>query len=794
MTRQLEIVDFATVGRGDLALVGGKGANLGEMTQAGLPVPPGFIVTAPAYARFMRETGLDHTVAKLLHGLDPEDSKRLQAIAKDIQKLIIGAKLSKEFIGAVREAYRQLVEKNHGNLAVAVRSSATAEDLPEASFAGQQETYLNVVGPEAVIRAMQHAWASLYGARAIYYRIINHYDHSQVLMAVPIQTMIDSTRSGVMFTANPKTGNRDEIIIEAGYGLGEAIVSGAVTPDRYVVSKTDRKLLDVEVHAQPWQIIRVSSNKTSGTRHQTIPKTEQRKQKLTNDEILALAELGRTVEHHYTFPQDLEWGIDRAGKIWLLQTRPVTTLSERSENSPSRRGRAEAEKQKTEDSQDTRYQIPDTILVRGLGTSLGMGAGPVRIIHKPSQIDQVKEGEVLVTEMTNPSFVPAMRRAAAIVTDVGGMTSHAAIVSRELGVPCVVGTGTATHVLKNGVVVTVDGQSGLVYKGKVQGPTSLAPTPEPLHSAPITATKVYVNLAEPERAAELAQLPVDGVGLLRAEFMIAGIGTHPRYLVKEHKEQLLVHKLADGLRTIAAAFAPRPVIYRATDFKTNEYRSLVGGEKVEPKEENPMLGYRGAMRYLREPDLFGLELQALKTVRESYDLKNVWLMIPFVRTVEELAAVRQLVEEAGLLADHDFKLWMMVEVPSNVLMLDAFLDVGIDGVSIGSNDLTQLLLGVDRDNAKLAATFDERHPAVIGAMTHVIQVCRRRHVSVSICGQAPSVYPEVTEALVRAGVTSVSVNPDAAISVRKLVASIERRILLDALTRTAHGEAHPFWR
>lgn len=776
--RAAEIVEFSRVGRGDIALVGGKGANLGEMVQAGLPVPPGFVVTAAAYERFIRVTKLKPKIMKLLHKLDPEKSKELHAKALAIQQLILNAKMPADLVKAIDIGYQKLSAK--GDVAVAVRSSATAEDLPDASFAGQQDTYLNIIGSDAVCRSVQHAWASLWGARAIYYRSVQGYDHFKVQIAVPVQVMVNSVKAGVMFTVNPKTSDDKALIIEGAYGLGEAVVSGSVTPDHYVVQKSPLKILERTIERQTWQIVRIGKGARSGTRHQTIPARDQKRQKLTDEEILGFAKLGLQVEAHYNFPQDIEWGVDEAGKLWLLQTRPITTLVDKETAAAAEPTAA-----------DAKAMAAATVLVKGLGATVGAASGPVRIIHKPSQIDLVKEGEVLVTEMTNPSFVPAMRRAAAIVTDTGGMTSHAAIVSRELGIPCVVGTGTATHALKSGVIVTVDGRSGVIYKGKVLTENSAPTTPVAATGdqmgVPVTATKIYMNLAEPERAKELAALPVDGVGLLRAEFMIAGIGTHPRYLLSEKKEHIFINKLAEGIRTIASAFSPRPVVYRATDFKTNEYRALVGGAKVEPKEENPMIGYRGAMRYIREPDLFALELQVLKQVRESYDLKNVHLMIPFVRTVDELKEVRAMVEKSGLLRDHDFKLWMMVEVPSNIIQLEEFLDVGVDGVSIGSNDLTQLILGIDRDNAKLAETFDERHPAVMAAMEHVVAVCRRRHVTVSICGQAPSVYPEVTEALVRAGTTSLSINPDMAISTRRLVASIERRIVLDGLARGVHG-------
>jgi pyruvate,water dikinase len=408
----------------------------------------------------------------------------------------------------------------------------------------------------------------------------------------------------------------------------------------------------------------------------------------------------------------------------------------------------------------------------------------VKIIHKPSEIDKVLEGDVLVTEMTSPDYVPAMRRASAIVTDTGGRTSHAAIVSRELGIPCVVGTGTATSTLKTGQVVSVDGRSGKIYKGKVGSseveavPSAKLTASQALMTVPVTATKVYLNLAEPEKAEEYAGLPVDGVGLLRAEFIIAGIGEHPRAMIEAGRGKEYVQKLAQGIATITQAFHPRPVVYRFTDFKTNEYKSLKGGEKFEQPENNPMIGYRGASRYIAEPDEFALEIEAIKQVRDGMDLKNLHVMIPFVRTVEEFLRVRDLMHENNLRQGPDFKLWIMVEVPSTVLELEEYIKEGIDGVSIGSNDLTQLTLGIDRDSAKLAAEFDERYPAVLNSILHVVRTCRKHHVTCSICGQAPSVYPEITEAMVKAGTTSVSVAPDVAVSTRKLIASVEKKILL----------------
>ena len=758
------ILWFSEVRKEDIPRVGGKGANLGELTAAGIPVPNGFCVTAQAYYYFLKQTKIGPELGKLLKGLDPEDNKKLNAVARKIKETIVKSKMPDDLAKEIKEAYVKL-----GGLSVAVRSSATAEDLPEASFAGQQATYLNINGPANVVKAVQKCYASLFEARAIYYRIINKYDHMKVGLSVPVQNLIESERAGILFTVDPVNQNHDQLVIEAGFGYGEAVVLGAITPDRYAVDKKTMQIVSREVNAQTWKIIK---NGDGGDKHVAVPETKQKMQKLTDGEILELAKIGLKIEEHYKKPQDTEWAIEK-GKVYFVQSRPITTLDKNTADSkidqPGGIDESKAE-----------------VLLKGAAASLGTAFGPVKIIHKPTEIDKVRQGDILVTEMTTPDFVPAMKKAAGIVTDVGGRTCHAAIVSREMGIPCVVGTGTATHALKTGQVITVDGSKGLVYKGKLalkSEPVQAAGRPQVGGSAtveeiPITGTKVYVNLGEPSLAEEIAKQPVDGVGLLRAEFMIAEIGEHPKAMVADGRSKEYVSKLVEGIRTIASAFAPRPVVYRATDFKTNEYRGLKGGEKYEPAEDNPMIGYRGASRYIAEPEMFALEMEAIKTVRESHDLKNVWVMIPFVRTVEEMRACMKLVEKNGLHQSSDFKIWMMCEIPSNVIMLEKFLDLGIDGISIGSNDLTQLTLGVDRDNQTLAALFDERDPAVVTSIQYVIKTCRKRSVTCSICGQAPSTYPEITEMMVRSGTTSVSVTPDVILQTKKLIASVERRLLL----------------
>ena len=768
------VVWFRDVDKDDIALVGGKGANLGELTRAGLPVPPGFIVTSEAYFDFIEGADLDIQIEKLLKGLDVNDSKKLNAAAVAMQKAILSKPMPQSIAKEISSAYQHLYTKGSSNFYVAVRSSATAEDLPEASFAGVQKTFLNISGTENVLKAVRMSWASLFEARAIYYRKINNFDDLKVGLAVPVQKMVQSEKSGIMFTVEPVTNDKEKIVIEAGWGLGEAIVSGSVTPDRYVVNKKDLQILIKEINQQDWKITKVGE----ADKHVTVPQNEQKVQKLSDEEIKKLAEFGVEIDEHYQFPQDVEWAIE-GSNIYFVQSRPVTTLAKQEK---SQNANLKSQNEKPGTSNEIQDTSKAEVIVKGIAASIGIASGPVRIIHSPDEIDQIAQGDVLVTEKTNPDFVPAMKRSGAIVTDTGGQTSHAAIVSRELGIPCVVGTGTGTHVLKTGMVISVDGAKGLVYKGKVtreEAPPKSSDMGGYAEEIPITATKVYVNLGEPSVAEKTAKLPCDGVGLMRAEFMIAEIGEHPRALVKAGKQDVYVEKLVEGLTMTCGAFSPRPVVYRATDFKTNEYRNLKGGEKFEPQENNPMIGYRGAYRYVKEPDLFKLELEAIKKVRQT--MENLWLMIPFVRTIDEFKKVQELIAESGLERGPDFKLWMMVEVPSNVILIDQFLSLGVDGVSIGSNDLTQLTLGIDRDNEHMADEFDERDESVKASITHVIKHCRKKHVSCSICGQAATTYPEIAELMVREGATSVSVSPDSVVKTRKLVASVEKKIMLSKI-------------
>ncbi len=740
---------FAEVAKEDVGSVGGKGASLGEMTRAQIPVPPGFVVTAEVYASFLRVNEITNQVQELLTWLDPNNSAMLNDRSEKIKRLVLAAPIPAEVATEIRHAYHKL-----GAGLVAVRSSATAEDLPEASFAGQQSTYLNVIGDDEVLSAVRECWASLFEARAIFYRAEQGFNHADVTMAVVIQRMVQSERSGVMFTVEPVSNDASKLTIEAVYGLGEAVVSGAVTPDFYLVEKSGQTVVEKRIARQDWKLVRNPDRRDriqDANRRMDIPHEDQGAQKLSDKQIVDLTRLGLHIERHYGVPQDIEWAYEDGG-FYIVQSRPITTLN---------KARGEIRK------------IDARVLLKGSAASPGIQAGQVSVVRDLKELDKVKRGDILVTEMTTPDFVPAMKRAAAIVTDKGGRTCHAAIVSRELGIPCVVGAETATATLKPEVWVTVDGSAGIVYEGKVE----IASEATSVSDGPVirTATRVYVNLADPERAESVSKRHVDGVGLLRAEFIIANaIKEHPRYMMDHGRGQEWSDKLSRGIEAFASVFHPRPVVYRTTDFKTNEYRNLRGGERYEAHEENPMIGYRGAARYLREPDLFKLEAEAIRRVWERYP--SLCVMIPFIRSPKELAQVKALLESHGLSRDRGMKLWMMCEVPTNVILLDQFLDVGIDGVSIGSNDLTQLTLGIDRDNERFANAFDERDAAVMWCLEKVVKTCVARGVTSSICGQAPSDYPELTAKLVEWGITSVSISPDMIDKTRESIAGLEQRL------------------
>ncbi|HLY47685.1 MAG TPA: phosphoenolpyruvate synthase [Solirubrobacteraceae bacterium] len=754
---------FTALSVADVAYAGGKGANLGQLTRAGLPVPPGFVVGAPAYAAFLNQTGLRARLAQLLDSLDVEDTGALQAAAEAAREAVGGTEMPAWLRSAIGDAYEALVGKT-ADAPVAVRSSATAEDTASASFAGMNETFLNTRGRDHVIDAVKRCWQSLFGARTIYYRGQRGFSQSGMEIAVVVQRQINSTRAGVMFTIDPATGERDHLVIEGSFGLGEAVVSGQVSPDRYVVDKGHMAIITRSV--RPKELV-IEAAPEGGTTRRELGRDEALTPVLSDEEVLRVAELGIAIEREYNAPQDTEWAFDPEDRIWMLQSRPITSTGHAEESVVSA-APAEA----------------GAVLVRGLGAAPGQASGAVRLLTSLEDAGKLAAGDVLVTHMTSPDWVPLMRRAGAIVTDSGGMTCHAAIVSRELGIPCVVGTGNATKSLREGELVTVDATHGVVTEGASLSARTAPSAPDgrvALASPIVTGTRLLLNLSEPSQVERAAALEVDGVGLLRAELMLleALDGTHPRKLLAEGRADEFVEHMADALTTFAAGFAPRPITYRTTDFRTNEFRGLQGGEEFEPEEANPMIGFRGALRYTEQPDVFELELEAIGRVWEAGHT-NFHVMLPFVRTARELERCRDLIAEAGLIGLPGFELWVMAEVPSVLFNLERYARLGIAGISIGSNDLTQLLLGADRDSEALAATFDERDPAVTDYLKQLIPRARAAGLQTSICGQAPSVHPEYAELLVRAGIDAISVSIDAVDRTRRLIAAAEQRLLLDA--------------
>ncbi|MEK7598063.1 MAG: phosphoenolpyruvate synthase [Patescibacteria group bacterium] len=771
MSKKKAIVWFEEVGKSDVGLVGGKGANLGEMVNASLPIPYGFIITAQAYFDFIEKAGIQNKIMSLLSKLNYENSHELEQASKHIGKIIIASELPKSLVKEIVNFYDNLeikenkYFKNSGSVLktgiskikslyqaplVAVRSSATAEDLPTASFAGQQDTYLNVKGEAYLLKKVKECYASLFTQRAIYYRHEQKFDHSKVGLAVVVQRMIESEKSGVAFSIDPVTNDKNRIVIEAIFGLGEYIVQGRVTPDHYEVDKRSLVITKKEIKKQAIKFVKsniankeVKLGKSGST------------QKLTEEEIIRIALLVRDIENHYYFPQDIEWAI-KNNRVYIIQARPITTTHTKT------------------DSDVQTQNFASLPILSGSPASPGIGVGVVKIIMSPREIGKIKPGDVLVAPQTNPDYVPAMKKAAAIVTEKGGRTSHAAIVSRELGIPAVVGAEGATKILKEGTVITVNGLSGEIFKGKTVQKSAIR-NPQSVIKKLHTATKIYTNLAQPDEVSRVAKMHVDGIGLLRAEFVIAEIGVHPKQFIKEGKQEIFISRLSRELMKFVAPFSPRPVIYRATDFKTNEYRNLKGGKEFEPHEENPMLGFRGAYRYIANPDVFEMELRAIKKIWQK-GYRNLHLMIPFVRVPWELIKIKTIIEKSGLFNYPEFKLWIMVEVPSCALNLEEFIKIGIDGVSIGTNDLTMMLLGVDRDNEEVAPIYDERTPVVLNVLEYIIKTCQKHGITSSICGQAPSDYPEIAERLVRAGITSLSVTPDVIDRTRQVVFDVEKKI------------------
>jgi pyruvate, water dikinase len=751
------VVWLEEVGKNDLSIVGGKGASLGEMINIGVPVPGGFAVTAQAFRDFINKAGIAKDLFDALN-IDVNQESELHKAEKTAKKLIMDAKVPVEIEQAIKTRYEELCKREGKQVFVAVRSSATAEDLPDASFAGQQETFLNMRGGEDVFDAVRKCWASLYGARAIFYRVEQGFEHDKVNLSAIVQKMVDSEKSGVMFSSQPSTGE-PLVVIEGAWGLGESVVSGSVSPDNFVVDRKDLSIVSKYIASKEIMIIR--DPKTQKTVTVNVPAEKKEAIVLTDNEAVELAKYAVILEKHYGIPQDIEWGVEK-NKIYILQSRPITTI---------------ISGKKTTATPETSGKV----LLTGLGAAPGISTGIVRIISSGRELDKVKQGDIMVTKMTMPDMVPGMKRAGAIVTDEGGMACHAAIVSRELGCPAVVGTKKATSVLKDGVEITVDGGKGKVYEGRValaEKPKSSASVGAGVFvSKPITATEIKVNVSEPDRAQAAAATLADGVGLLRIEHMILGLGKNPNWYIKNGKTEEYINELVNGVKIVADAFYPRPVWVRTLDAPTDEFRAMEGGEN-EPNEHNPMLGWRGIRRDLTETDHFRLEIRAFKRLHEM-GLNNVGIMLPMVQHVSEFQKAKAIMVDEGLDLEK-IDVGIMVETPGAALTIEDFIEDGIDFVSFGTNDLTQYTLAVDRNNENVAGLYTELHPAILKLIEYVVERCTEAGVKTSICGQAGS-YPEMAKRLVEIGITSISANIDAVATVRETVARSEKILMLKAL-------------
>ncbi|ABA89674.1 phosphoenolpyruvate synthase [Syntrophotalea carbinolica DSM 2380] len=793
-TEYTHIMWFRDVGLNDLPLVGGKNASLGEMignlSNLGIKVPDGFAVTAEAYRFFLRETGLDKEIEELLKDLDADDIESLTSVGHKVRRAIRHAELPDGLEQAIRTAYAQMEQQYGTDCDVAVRSSATAEDLPDASFAGQQETYLNICGAEELLDACRNCIASLFTNRAISYREHHGFDHLSVALSVGVQKMVrsDLASAGVMFTISTETGFRDVVLINGAWGLGENVVRGAVNPDEFFVFKPTlkqdyRPILSKHIGSKQKKIIYSVNNGPQATREIAVPKEDQKRLCLEDDEVLSLARMACTIEDHYGRPMDIEWAKDgKTGELFIVQARPETVQSALQGNV----------------LEEYHLQQRGEILARGRAVGSKIGAGRAMVIKGASEISRFQSGSVLVTDMTDPDWEPVMKKAAAIVTNRGGRTCHAAIVSRELGIPCVIGTGDATSVVTDGSPVTVccaEGETGFVYHDEL--PFEIKKTN--LETLQRPRTKIMMNLGNPEQALGLRRIPNDGVGLARLEFIInTAIKAHPMALLHPERvtrederdkiaeliagypdgSEFFVDQLSQGVATLAGAFYPNDVIVRMSDFKSNEYANLLGGRDFEPEESNPMIGFRGASRYYDERyrEGFMLECRAMKRVREDMGLKNVKLMIPFCRTVEEGRRVVDVMAHAGLERGKDgLELYVMCEIPSNVVLAEEFAEV-FDGFSIGSNDLTQLLLGLDRDSEIVAHLYDERNEAVKRMIADVIRRVKAAGCKIGICGQAPSDYPEFAEFLVECGIDSISLNPDTVLTTTLSILELEEKL------------------
>ncbi|MEF8872597.1 MAG: phosphoenolpyruvate synthase [Haloarculaceae archaeon] len=749
----------------DLATVGGKAASLGEMTSANLPVPPAFIVTADTYRSFLEDTGIDEELFDIVN-VDSDDSKALAEAAEDAQQLIRETEIPDKQREGILEAYDRIGE----DAAVAVRSSATAEDLPDASFAGQQETFLNITR-EDLLDKVRECWASLFTQRAIYYRQEQGFDDTTVDIAVVVQEMVDADKSGVMFTSHPSTG-APVVTIEAAWGLGEAVVSGAVTPDNYVIDRATGEINEETVADK--KVMHVRDSDTGKTVEKPVPDEKRGQRVLSEDDLDSLLALGEEIEEYYGEPQDVEWAI-HDGEVYILQSRPITTISDgATEGSVADGGDGVSTESETNGAGGD-----NEVILSGLGASPGRASGTVSIVRKLDQLDKVSEGDIIVAEMTTPDMVPAMKRASGIITDEGGMTSHAAIVSRELGVPAVVGAEHASEQLDDGQIVTIDGEKGTIESGAedTEQHDAVEEVRPDTPVKPMTATEVKVNVSIPDAAERAAATGADGVGLLRIEHMILSLGKTPERYIDDHSVDAYVEEIVDGVRGVAEEFYPRPVRVRTLDAPTDEFRQLEGGDD-EPIEHNPMLGYRGIRRSLDRTDVFQYELRAFRKLFDmGYD--NVEIMFPLMNDAKDVRQAKAQLEQAGI--DTTKRKWgVMIETPAAALTVDEMAEAGIDFASFGTNDLTQYTLAVDRNNEQVADRYDELHPAVLELISEVIQTCREHDVDTSICGQAGS-KPQMVNHLVNEGVTSISANIDAVRDVQHEVKRTEQKLLLDSV-------------
>lgn len=761
---------FKQLGKEDIPIAGGKGANLGELTNAGIPVPPGFVITAETYHKFITKTGIVDQINNMLDGLDINNTSELQQVADDIKDLITTTEIPDDIQRVIIEAYNKLcMDVDIDDVVVAIRSSATAEDLPDASFAGQQDTYLNITGIDDVLLNVRKCWASLFEARAIFYRAENNFDHSKVLIAVVVQQMVNSEKSGVMFTVDPSTG-AEEMVIEGAWGLGEGVVSGTVTPDTCRYDKVNDEVKSYKINTKKTMFKKDPD--TGVTVQVEVPEDLKDKQVLEQNDLDQLTTLGRRIQKHYGTPMDTEWGIEN-GKVYMLQARPITTLDDIND-----------------DVDEISINDEERVIIcRGLGASPGIISGTVKIIKNLDELDKIVDGDILVTTMTTPDMVPAMKRANGIVTDEGGVTCHAAIISRELGIPCVAGTGEATTVLKENTKVTIDGKKGLVYEGEFASKENSSEedsSSQSVSAAPlITVTDVKVNVSMADAAKRAYATGADGVGLLRTEHMMLETGTVPYKFIEDGKEDELVNVLVDGILKVVDVFYPKTVWYRTLDAPTDEFKTLEGGEG-EPDEANPMLGWRGIRRELDQPQILKAEFKAIKKLHEE-GYTNIGVMLPLLHKPSELHQAKEIARSVGLEPHKDVDFGMMVETPAAAIIIEDFIEEGLDFVSFGTNDLTQYTLALDRNNELVAKHYTEAHPAVLKLITSVIKKCKAAGVTTSICGQAAS-KPEIVEKLVEAGIDSVSANTDAVPTIRKHIAKIEKKIMLKAAKKVLDND------